>query len=85
MDLGQLFVRVFKRNEIRSCTNSWTFLNKNTNERKVLIEMDAQSLVFEYFFQIGAGAAAGITCVILPAILVYRWIANRKTKRVEMD
>ncbi|MED2258283.1 hypothetical protein ABEO98_21625 [Brevibacillus parabrevis] len=39
--------------------------------------MDAKSLVFEYFFQIGSGLAAGIACVILPCLLVIRLIAAK--------
>jgi|HigsolmetaAR205D_1030408.scaffolds.fasta_scaffold00586_9 hypothetical protein len=41
----------------------------------------AQSLVFEYFFQIGAGLSAGIACVVIPARLVYLFIANKISAR----
>lgn len=48
--------------------------------------MDSQSLVFEYFFQIGAGLASGIACVIVPSILVVRFIVHKLTmKKGEVD
>lgn len=50
--------------------------------------MDAKSLVFEYFFQIGSGLAAGIVCVILPSLLVFRLILSKmsaKTKKGELQ
>lgn len=50
--------------------------------------MQPQSLVFEYFFQIGAGAALGIASVVIPSRLLYLWIAGKMTARTrkgEMD
>jgi putative Ca2+/H+ antiporter (TMEM165/GDT1 family) len=43
--------------------------------------MNPTSLVFNYFFSIGAGAAAGIACVTIPALFIYRWIHNKIENR----
>lgn len=44
------------------------------------------SLVFEYFFSIGAGIAAGFVCVIVPSLVIYRLIQRKfETKTGGID
>jgi len=75
---AKLFIRILTID--RSCRHKKLFGKGDA--------MDSQSLVFEYFFQIGAGATAGIACVLFPGLLVYRFILSKiqtKRRNGEMD
>lgn len=47
--------------------------------------MVGNNLVFEYFFEIGAGAAAGAVSIIIPARLIYLFILNKMSRKGAME
>lgn len=47
--------------------------------------MVVDGLVYQYFFQIGAGIASGAFAVGIPSLLIYRVISNRLNRKGASD